>query len=99
MTVHNSVSSATVGATMGLRTVELDLEQVMVGERLRTESRTLRTAALLVVPGSVSAGTVEGPRIALGANTRRAACEQRESSMFAFSNQGVPVARELGAAT
>ena len=35
----------------------------------------------------------------MGANTRRAACEQRELSVFAFANLGVPVARELMAAT
>jgi len=46
-----------------------------------------------------SAGIKEGPRIALGANTRRAACEQRELSVFASANLGVPVARERMAAT
>jgi hypothetical protein len=35
----------------------------------------------------------------LGANTRRAACEQRELSVFASANLGVPVARELMAVT
>lgn len=41
----------------------------------------------------------EGPRIVLGANMRRAACEQWESSIVASSELGVPVARELMAAT
>jgi hypothetical protein len=47
-----------------------------------------------LAPVGDSVGIMEGPWIALGANTRRAPCEQRELSVFAFSNLGVPVARD-----
>jgi hypothetical protein len=37
-----------------------------------------------------SGGIGEGPRIALGANTRRAACEQREPSVLRLLTCGFP---------